>query len=86
MSLARRYRTVESVPWFEWGEQRWSAEKRVYVAEKLRAPANLVLRFNVCHVLVLNKSRPHAMRCSSRLDAIMPVTASVSAAVPAPQQ
>jgi len=37
MFLWRRYRTVVCVPWFEWHELRGSAEKKAYVAEKLRA-------------------------------------------------
>jgi len=37
MFLWRRYRTVLSVPHFEWDEQRGSAARRAYVAAKLRA-------------------------------------------------
>ena len=39
MILWRRYRTVVSVPWFEWAElnDKGAAEKKAYVAEKLRA-------------------------------------------------
>jgi len=37
MFLRRRYRTVVSVPWFEWAELRGSTAKKAYVAEKLRA-------------------------------------------------
>jgi hypothetical protein len=35
--LRRRYRTVLSVPWFEWDVLRGSAEKKAYVAETLKA-------------------------------------------------
>jgi len=36
--LWRRYRTVLSVPYFEWDEAKGSAEKKkAYIAEKLRA-------------------------------------------------
>jgi hypothetical protein len=37
MFLRNRYRTVLSVPWFEWADANGPAEKRKYVAEKLRA-------------------------------------------------
>ena len=39
MFLRRRYRTVLSVPWFEWAEVRdkGAAEKKAFVAKKLRA-------------------------------------------------
>ena len=37
MFLRRRYRTVLSVPLFEWDEVSGSAEKKVYVAAKLKA-------------------------------------------------
>jgi hypothetical protein len=36
MFLRMRYRTVFSVPWFEWAELSGSAEKKEYVAAKLR--------------------------------------------------
>jgi len=36
MFLARRHQAVVCVPWFEWAELRGRAEKRHYVAEKLR--------------------------------------------------
>jgi len=37
MFLRRRYRTVLSVPWFEWADVKGPAQKREYVAEKLRS-------------------------------------------------
>jgi hypothetical protein len=39
MFLGRRYRTVLSMPWFEWAElnDKGAAEKKVFVAEKLRS-------------------------------------------------
>ena len=35
--LRRRYRTVLSVPWFEWADVKGPAQKGEYVAEKLRS-------------------------------------------------
>jgi len=43
--LRRRYRTVVSVPWFEWAAAKGSAEKKAYVAEKLREAGVIVTAF-----------------------------------------
>ena len=43
MFLRRRYRTVLSVPWFEWAELRGSVAKRAYVVAKLKAAGVSIL-------------------------------------------